>query len=199
MIKVWKDEIKKYLCGMKIEHNLTYYKDICGAVSPLSRSSLLCTVFIISNRGLTNPHPSKLISSSLKQKWMVTIKQLSTSGITFNNNQKLVQWASMAQLPYVIERGCNVWLNPAPFDHSKFVIVDDVWVLLGSSNWDPRSFRLNFEFNIECYSEQFAEHMDELFRAKRARSRQLTIAYLEARHILKKLRDGVARLFAPYL
>ena len=115
------------------------------------------------------------------------------------NNQKLVQWASMAQLRYVIERGCKVWLNPSPFDHSKFIIVDDAWVLFGSSNWDPRSFRLNFEFNIESYSLILAERMSKLFDAKKARAFELTMKYLEKRPLIIKLRDGVARLFAPYL
>ena len=31
------------------------------------------------------------------------------------------------------------------------MVVDGVWSLIGSANWDPRSLRLNFEFNVECY------------------------------------------------
>jgi len=28
--------------------------------------------------------------------------------------------------------------------------MDDYWTLFGSTNWDPRSLKLNFEFNVEC-------------------------------------------------
>ncbi len=45
--------------------------------------------------------------------------------------------------------GCRVWLTPPPFDHTKLMLVDGMWSLIGSGNWDPRSLRLNFEFNVE--------------------------------------------------
>jgi cardiolipin synthase len=44
-----------------------------------------------------------------------------------------------------------VFLSPPPFDHSKLMTVDDAWTFVGSANWDARSLRLNFEFNVECY------------------------------------------------
>jgi cardiolipin synthase len=73
------------------------------------------------------------------------------------NNLPIVQWASTAQLWQVLERGCRVWLTPPPFDHTKLTVVDRAWVLFGSSNWDPRSLRLNFEFDVECYDCELAE------------------------------------------
>ena len=51
----------------------------------------------------------------------------------------------------VMEYGCSVYLQPPPFNHSKILIVDDFYVNLGSANLDPRSLRLNFEFNLEVY------------------------------------------------
>lgn len=71
-------------------------------------------------------------------------------------NLRLVQWAATAQLWQVVERGCRVWLTPSPFDHSKLLLVDRDWVMIGSANWDPRSLRLNFEFNLECYDRELA-------------------------------------------
>ena len=35
------------------------------------------------------------------------------------------------------------------------MVVDGIWSLIGSANWDPRSLRLNFEYNIECYDAEF--------------------------------------------
>ena len=59
----------------------------------------------------------------------------------------------------VLERGCRVWLSPPPFDHTKLMLVDRAWTLFGSGNWDPRSLRLNFEFDVECYDCALAEQL----------------------------------------
>ncbi len=116
-----------------------------------------------------------------------------------NNNLKLVQWAAAAQLWQVVERGCRVWFSPPPFDHSKLMVVDGRWSLLGSSNWDPRSLRLNFEFNLECYDWELANRLERLIRRKIGPARPVTLADLDGRSLPTKLRDGVARLLTPYL
>jgi len=110
-----------------------------------------------------------------------------------------VHWAMFGQLWQVLDHGCRVWARPAPFDHSKLLVVDGAWTLLGSSNWDARSLRLNFEVNVECYSVELGAHMDGLIQARIGASRELALEAINARSLPVKLRDGVARLFAPYL
>jgi cardiolipin synthase len=110
-----------------------------------------------------------------------------------------VQWAVFGQLWQVLDRGCRVWLGAGPFDHSKLLLIDGAWTLLGSANWDARSLRLNFELGVECYCKELGARMDSLFEAKRAAARPITQGQLDARPLAVKLRDGVARLFAPYL
>jgi cardiolipin synthase len=115
------------------------------------------------------------------------------------NNLPFVHWASCAMWWQVLGRGCHVWLTPPPFDHSKLMIVDGHWVLLGSANWDPRSLRLNFELNVEAYGRQFAATMERIFDAKISTAREVTLGEMDARPIFIKLRDAIARLFSPYL
>ena len=79
------------------------------------------------------------------------------------------------------------------------MVVDGVWTLLGSANWDARSLRLNFELNVECYCSELGGRLEQLVRARIAESRPVTLAQVSARPLPVKLRDGVARLFAPYL
>ncbi|HEY5897011.1 MAG TPA: cardiolipin synthase [Burkholderiales bacterium] len=110
-----------------------------------------------------------------------------------------VHWAMFGQLWQVLDHGCRVWTRPGPFDHSKLLVVDGAWTLLGSANWDARSLRLNFEMNVECYSVELGAHMDGLIQARVAASQQLTLAAILERPLYVKLRDGVARLFAPFL
>jgi cardiolipin synthase A/B len=114
-------------------------------------------------------------------------------------NLRVVQWAMWGELWKVLGRGCRVWLSPAPFDHSKLVVVDDHWTLLGSANWDPRSLRLNFELQLECHDPDLAHRMVALFEEKRQRARLLEPRALVGLSLPVRLRNGLARLLTPYL
>jgi cardiolipin synthase len=111
----------------------------------------------------------------------------------------LVDWASTALLAQLLEKGCRIHYSAPPFDHTKLMVIDGVWSLIGSTNWDPRSLRLNFEFNVECYSVSLAEELESLIDEKIAGGRRLSLADIEARGHLIKMRDGLARLATPYL
>jgi cardiolipin synthase len=115
------------------------------------------------------------------------------------NNLALVKWASTAMLWQVLERGCRVWLSPPPFDHTKLMLVDRSWTLLGSGNWDPRSLRLNFEFDVECYDCELADNLYRWMAQRRQNARRVTLADVDGRSVPVRLRDGLARLLTPYL
>jgi cardiolipin synthase len=115
------------------------------------------------------------------------------------NNLPFVHWASRAMWWQVLKRGCRIWLTPPPFDHSKLMVVDRHWVLLGSANWDARSLRLNFELNVECYNRELAHDLAAIVGKKLHGAHEVTLAEVDARTIPGKLRDATARLFSPYL
>ncbi len=115
------------------------------------------------------------------------------------NNIALVQWASTAQLWQILEKGCRVYYTSPPFDHTKLMIVDDIWTLIGSTNWDPRSLRLNFEFNVECYDEHLAKSLTEIVDKKAHSAHRVTLDEVNGRSFPIRLRDGLARLLTPYL
>ena len=79
------------------------------------------------------------------------------------------------------------------------LVVDGGWTLFGSANWDPRSLRLNFEFNVECYDVGFSSEMEALFAKKRDAGRRVSAEELDGRSLPARLRDGMARLLSPYL
>jgi cardiolipin synthase A/B len=115
------------------------------------------------------------------------------------SNLPYVDWASRAMWWQVLERGCKIWLAPPPFDHSKLMLVDGQWSLVGSGNWDIRSLRLNFEFNLECYCPILAKALDEILKSKMQGARQVTREEMDARSTPAKLRDGFTRLLSPFL
>jgi cardiolipin synthase len=115
------------------------------------------------------------------------------------SNLPYVDWASRAMWWQVLERGCNIWLGPPPFDHSKLMLVDGQWALVGSGNWDTRSLRLNFEFNLECYGTELAASLEKILQTKLQGARQVTKDEMDRRSLPIKLRDGVTRLLDPFL
>lgn len=115
------------------------------------------------------------------------------------SNLRMVGWATNAQIWQVLQWNCRIWISPEPFDHSKIMIIDDNWCLVGSANWDARSLRLNFEFNVECYSKELAEKLNKIADDKRSKSRELKLDEIRSRPMPQKLRDSAARLFTPYL
>ncbi len=116
-----------------------------------------------------------------------------------HGNIPLVEWACNAQLWQVLQPGCRVYFTPAPFDHTKLMVVDDLWVLFGSSNWDARSLRLNFELDVECHDPKLAAQLSAVIDGRILSGRRVTLDEMDARSPLRKLRDGIARLWAPYL
>ena len=114
-------------------------------------------------------------------------------------NIPIAGWAATAQLWQVLQPGCRVFLTPLPFDHAKIMVVDRKWALFGSTNWDPRSLRLNFELDVETYCDALAIELDGLVDERIAGARELTLEQVDARALPIKIRDGIARLFSPYL
>ncbi|GIW72648.1 MAG: cardiolipin synthase [Planctomycetota bacterium] len=114
-------------------------------------------------------------------------------------NLRLVGWAARGWVEQVLRHGVRVWFSPPPFDHSKLMTVDGCWSLLGSANWDPRSLRLNFELDLECYDAALAAEIDARIERKRAAARPASLQELGARSLAVRLRDGLARLLTPYL
>ncbi|HLY09228.1 MAG TPA: phospholipase D-like domain-containing protein [Planctomycetota bacterium] len=115
------------------------------------------------------------------------------------SDSRVVQWATQAMLWQVLVNGCRVWTSPAPFDHSKLLLVDDAWVFFGSANMDTRSMRLNFEFNVEAYCRDLAATVGAHIDAKIRASHPVTLKEMDGRTLALKLRDGLSRLFSPYL
>jgi cardiolipin synthase len=112
-----------------------------------------------------------------------------------HSNHALLDWARRIPLRPLIEAGCRVWLTGAPFDHSKLMVIDSVWSLIGSANWDTRSFRLNFELNVELHDADFAAKI----AAIAPNARRLTLAELDGDPLPIRLRNSAARLLQPYL
>ncbi|MDT8409649.1 MAG: phospholipase D-like domain-containing protein [Wenzhouxiangellaceae bacterium] len=115
------------------------------------------------------------------------------------NNLPYVHWATRNMLWEVLYQGVEVYYQPPPFVHSKLFVVDDRYTLVGSANWDPRSLRLNFELQVEVFSQALAAEMASRIREAAESGREVTLAEVDERKLAVRLRDSLCWLFSPYL
>ncbi|MFK8017791.1 MAG: phospholipase D-like domain-containing protein [Gammaproteobacteria bacterium] len=115
------------------------------------------------------------------------------------NNWPMVQWALAHMLWELLNVGVRVVEQPPPFAHTKCILIDDAYALIGSTNLDPRSLRLNFELGIEVFSKTFnqslSEHVESLITVAKPIGRK----DVARRGPLVRTRDATAALFSPYM
>ncbi|MEH6443374.1 MAG: phospholipase D-like domain-containing protein [Oceanospirillaceae bacterium] len=110
-----------------------------------------------------------------------------------------VDWVVKANFSRIIEHGVQIYKNKRPFDHSKIVIIDNIWSFIGSSNWDARSLEFNFEINLECFDSNLNAELTELFSVKKQNSTPVIADDINDLPIYKKIRNNLFRLFSSYL
>ncbi|HXV31784.1 MAG TPA: phospholipase D-like domain-containing protein [Sinorhizobium sp.] len=115
------------------------------------------------------------------------------------NNLTLVDRAMTAQFDQVLKGHCRVWRARGAFNHSKLIVVDGYWTYVGSTNLDPRSLRLNFEFDLEVLDDAVAQAVSEKICAIRATAEEVTLASLEEQPFLNRLANRLLWLGSPYL
>lgn len=115
------------------------------------------------------------------------------------SNQPVVHWATRNMLWELLQYGVNIYYQPPPFAHSKYFLIDEDYAHIGSANLDPRSLRLNFELVVEIFDAGFVMDMSKHFEAVREKSTAETLANVDGRPLLVRVRDAVAWLFSPYL
>ena len=111
----------------------------------------------------------------------------------------VIAWAARHGMDTLLAHGVRVHEQPPPFDHTKLLLVDDYYVLMGSTNLDPRSLKLNFELCVEVYDRRLNERLRQAMDRRVARACPVTPDALRDRSLPVRLRDAACWLFSPYL
>lgn len=109
-----------------------------------------------------------------------------------NADAKIVQVASRSLWGTLLDAGVEIYEYQPTMYHCKVIIVDDVWVSVGSTNFDDRSFRLNDEANLNIYDAAFAAEQAAVFEADKAHSRLMTRAEFKNQSAARKLLNEIA-------
>ena len=112
---------------------------------------------------------------------------------------KPVRRASRALWGPILEAGAELYEYQPTMFHCKVLVVDGLWVSVGSTNFDPRSFRLNDEANLNVLDREFAARQAADFERDLARSRRITLEEWLARPWHEKLLERFLALFRSQL
>ena len=110
-----------------------------------------------------------------------------------------VRKASRAQWGELLEAGIEISEYQPTMYHCKVIIVDEIWVSVGSTNFDDRSFRLNDEVNLNIYDAAFAAAQTKVFEQDLGRSRRVSRAEFKHRSPVGKLCGQLASLLRRQL
>ena len=126
----------------------------------------------------------------------VRVRILMPGAIT---DAKPVRRASRALWGRILQAGAELYEYQPTMFHCKVLVVDGVWVSVGSTNFDVRSFRLNDEANLNVYDREFAQRQVEDFERDLKRSRRITYEQWLERPWTEKLQERFFALFRSQL
>ncbi len=115
------------------------------------------------------------------------------------SNHRVVLWAGRSCYEELLEAGIEIYEYEHALLHSKVVIIDGRWAMVGSANMDERSFRINFELTTMLYDPESTQELHDDFERLRTRCQRITRAELNSWTYGDRLMAGIARLATPML
>jgi cardiolipin synthase len=110
------------------------------------------------------------------------------------NNHPIARLASRRRYGALLEGGVAIHEYQPRMIHAKVLVVDEVWSVIGSTNFDSRSFGLNDEVNVAIQEPGLAARLRADFAADVALSRRVTLEEWQRRTLGEKVLAGVARV-----
>jgi cardiolipin synthase len=111
----------------------------------------------------------------------------------------IVKHASRGKWGPLLKAGVKIYEYEPTMYHCKMMIVDDVWVSVGSANFGNRSFRLNDEANLNVFSSDFAAKQARVFEADKAKCAEVTYAEWKRRSLWKRFMEVITAPFRAQL
>jgi cardiolipin synthase len=112
-----------------------------------------------------------------------------------HTDEKLVRPASRARWGDLLKAGVEIYEYEPTMYHCKQMIVDDLWVSIGSANMDNRSFRTNAEANLNIFDGAFAREQAQIFEQDLKQSTRITYEQWQRRPAWEKIGDTMNSWF----
>lgn len=114
-------------------------------------------------------------------------------------DHKITYWASLSYVEELLESGVRIYRYTKGILHAKVLILDSEIGVVGSTNFDIRSFSLNFEISAFIYNCAFANRLEEDFHQDLDDSEEIVLEDYKLRPLSNRIKESSARLFSPLL
>ena len=91
----------------------------------------------------------------------------------------------------LLRAGAHIYEYEPAMIHTKTMVIDGVWSVVGSTNFDNRSFGLNDEVNLAAYDDKLAARLTEDFTLDLASSRAVSLEEWQRRSIFERMYEWV--------
>ena len=115
------------------------------------------------------------------------------------NDSLMANHASNSFMEDLLAAGVEIYRYDAGLLHTKSVLVDDDFALVGTVNLDRRSLWLNFEVTLLIDNPVFVAEMTQLVQGYMLEATPMSLTRWRARPWYKKLLENVFYLFSPLL
>ena len=111
----------------------------------------------------------------------------------------IVKHASRGKWGQLLQAGVKIYEYEPTMYHAKVMIIDDVWVSVGSANFGNRSFRLNDEANLNVFSKDFAAEQIRIFEDDKTKCSEVTYRDWKNRSLWKRFMEVITAPFRAQL
>lgn len=119
--------------------------------------------------------------------------------IPFKSDSTLTYWCTRSYIEELLDAGVRVFHYKKGFNHSKVIVTDGLISSVGTANMDLRSFEQNFELNLIIYDRNVSKKLATDFLADLDESEEVSLHQWKFRSRRDKIKESLARLFAPLL
>jgi cardiolipin synthase A/B len=114
-------------------------------------------------------------------------------------DSRVMHWASRSRWTPLLRHGVRIYEYLPTMYHCKVMIVDDLLVSVGSTNFDSRSFHLNDEANLNVLDAGLAQHQIGCFEQDKTLSRRVTLEEWRRRPFGERAKEVAAGLLRSQL
>jgi cardiolipin synthase A/B len=123
----------------------------------------------------------------------VDVRVLAPNELT---DAKPVRWAGQSYYDDLLQAGIRIFEYQGSFMHSKYLVVDGAWAVVGSANLDVRSKELNQENVIGILDPPFAQNLEATFLEDLRRAEEIELDAWRRRGLWPRVRERLSVLFA---